>query len=175
MEPIVSRHDTAFIRSDPSNRATLVVVNGSARDYLDHQQEAPQNSPRLTPFGWWVAISAIGFLLATAALVVWTLLTDTLGKTTILIESIIIVACLIPLFIRIGIMPEDNPPELLDLAHKVNTPNDPTRPFSFRVRDSRDTAVDFTPPQPGTVRVRAGGDDPAATHPHPRTGRNQPA
>ena len=145
MEPIISPHDTAFIRSDPSGRATLVVVSGSARDYLAHQQEAPQESPRLTPFGWWVTISGICLGLASVALVAWTLLTDTSVTEAAIIEFIIIAVLGIPLIIRMGIMPGDNPPEMLDLAHQVNVLNNPARPASFLVRTSKDAAVDFNP------------------------------
>lgn len=38
MEPIVSPHDTALIEADPAPYAHLVLVNGSARDYLRQRQ-----------------------------------------------------------------------------------------------------------------------------------------
>lgn len=38
MDPLVSPHDTALIEADPAPYAHLVLVNGSARDYLRQRQ-----------------------------------------------------------------------------------------------------------------------------------------
>lgn len=146
VDPIISPHDTAFIDGRDRTRATLVVVNGSAKDYLarqDEAQRAPRETARQERLYRSLATSGYCLALAVVAVLAWVMLTEplTMGSMHLLLGFLGVVA-LPPVVLRWLITVSSSRKER-EIAHQTKALDAQAHPIRFLVRNTQDAAVEF--------------------------------